>query len=63
MAPLPAPPRSPAQTEISQFNANRPELAGARATSGQEAAEPVIILMNSPFRVGLVLMSALLAPA
>jgi hypothetical protein len=24
---LPGPPRSPAQTEISQFNANRPELA------------------------------------
>jgi hypothetical protein len=28
---LPAPPRSPAQTEISRFSANNPELAAIRA--------------------------------
>src|SRR6516162_5346022 len=39
MGHLPGPPRSPAQTEISQFNANRPELAAicARILSLQSA--------------------------
>jgi hypothetical protein len=45
MAPFPGPPRSPAQTEISQFNANRPELA-SRILSLQSADWIVGTVLN-----------------
>ena len=53
---LPAPPRSPAQTEICQFNANRPELAAicARILSLQSAdwiAGTVLRSLSLPWKI------------
>jgi hypothetical protein len=46
---LPGPPRSPAQTEISQFNANRPELAAICAR--------ILSLQSTDWIAGTVLRS------